>query len=128
MTRTKAFRSIAAAVVPEASSLSAAGWSQLIEIVEAALAKRPPAVRRQLFLFLKILDLLSLLRHGRVVSALSSEQRAAFLSRIENSRLLLFRRGFWGLRTLVFMGYYARAGLPAELGYAADARGWQLRR
>jgi hypothetical protein len=47
---------------------------------------------------------------------------------IENSRLLLLRRGIWGLRTLVFMGYYARPEAAAALGYAAAPRGWELRR
>jgi hypothetical protein len=69
-----------------------------------------------------------LIRYRRSVASLSLEQRTAFLQGVESSRLLLFRRGFWGLRTLVFMGYYARPSVAATLGYAAAPRGWELRR
>lgn len=128
MIRTDSFRSIAEAVVPETRTMSAEQWREFGDVIEAALARRPPAMRRQLALFMKILNLLSLLRHRRSLSALSFEQRTAFLSQIENSKLLLFRRGFWGIRTLVFMGYYARPSCAGALGYAAAARGWELRR
>ena len=42
--------------------------------------------------------------------------------------MLAVRRGFWGLRTLVFMGYYARPEAAAAIGYRADVRGWEARR
>ena len=127
MIRSRGFRSIAEVVVPEAVSMSAEEWREFGDVIEAALARRPAAVRRQLGAFLKILTVLCFLRHGRGLSALSAEGRTAFLAGIENSKLLLFRRGFWGIRTLVFMGYYARAACAGQLGYAAAARGWELR-
>jgi hypothetical protein len=96
-------------------------------IVDGALAKRPAAIRRQLFLFIRILNLLSFFRHGVPLARLDAARRTAFLKRIESSRLLLFRRGFWGVRTLVLMGYYARHEAGVALGYAANTRGWQAR-
>ena len=103
-------------------------WAELGATVELALAKRPAAMRRQLGMFLRILNVLSFLRTGRSLSRLDAAKRTAFLSSIENSKLLLFRRGFWGIRTLVFMGYYARAACATNLGYSAAPRGWELRR
>jgi hypothetical protein len=85
-------------------------------------------MRRQLNLFIRIINLQALLRYRRTLPNLTNEQRTALLSNIEDSRLLLFRRGFWGIRTLVFMGYYARPQCSTALGYAAAARGWELRR
>jgi hypothetical protein len=41
---------------------------------------------------------------------------------------LLLRRGSWGLRTLVLMGYYGRPDAKQEIGYRADPRGWEARR
>lgn len=128
MIRTKTFASITEVVVPDARAMSAAEWREFGDVIEGALAKRPPAMRRQLGLFMKILNVLSFIRHRRSISRLSVEQRTQFLASIENSRLLLFRRGFWGIRTLAFMGYYARPGCAGSLGYAAAARGWELRR
>ena len=35
------------------------------------------------------------------------------------------RCGFWGLRTLVFLGYYGRPSGVQATGYRADPRGWE---
>ena len=114
--------------MPESANMSAEEWTELTQTVELAIAKRPAAMRRQLGMFLRILNMLSFMRTGRSLSRLDPAARTAFLSSIEDSRLLLFRRGFWGIRTLVFMGYYARAACATNLGYSAAPRGWELRR
>jgi len=122
------FRALAATIVPEAASLKDSGWAELERIVEEALAARPPAMRRQLRLLIRVLDLVPLLRYGRRFGALEPAQALRFLSAFQDSPLLLLRRGVWGLRTLVFMGYYARSEGPAAIGYRADPRGWEARR
>lgn len=128
MTNTKTFRSIAEVVVPDTRSLSEAEWSEFAGVIDGALAKRPAALRRQLRMFLGILNLMALVHKGRFISRLDHAARTEFLAGVENSPILLFRRGFWGVRTLVFMGYYARAVCATGLGYAATPRGWELRR
>ena len=65
---------------------------------------------------------------GRRFSALDVARRTRFLLALQNSPVLLLRRGIWGLRTLVFMGYYGRPEAAALIGYRADARGWEARR
>lgn len=121
------FRSVATAVVPEAESLDARDWEAVESIVEQALASRPARVRRQLVLFLRLLSLLSLPRHGRRFAALSKSARISLLDELQRSRITLLRRGTWGVRTLVFMGYYARPEAAAAIGYRADPRGWEAR-
>lgn len=128
ITNSPDFRAIATSVVPETVAMTAAEWSAFDAVIAGALSKRPASVRRQLGLLLRILSFLSMARYGRSLSALTLEQRHSLLKRIESSRLLLFRRGFWGIRTLVLMGYYARHETGAALGYAANARGWEARR
>jgi len=59
---------------------------------------------------------------------LDPARRARFLDSLQTSRLLLARRGIWGLRTLVLMGYYGRPRAAAAIGYRADPRGWEARR
>ncbi len=97
-------------------------------MVESALASRPPALRRQLRLFIRLLEWLPLLRYGRRLTRLDPERRARFLSGVQDAPLVLIRRGFWGLRTLVLLGYYARAAAAAEVGYRAHPAGWEARR
>jgi hypothetical protein len=121
------FRAIATVVVPEATALTPAEWDEVERTVESALETRPAALRRQLVAFLRAINLLSVARYGRVLTALSPVQRTTFLSRIERAPLLLLRRGFWGVRTLVFMGYYTRPAAHEAIGYRARAAGWAAR-
>lgn len=122
------FRAIAVTVVPEASALDEAGWSALEGLVEKTLAKKPTGMQRQLVTFVRAIEHLPRLRWGRPFTALSPEERTRFLSGLERAPVLLLRRGFWGLRTLVFLGFYARPEAAAAIGYRADARGWEARR
>ncbi len=124
----ESFRALGATIVPEAVRLSAAEWIEVEQIVERGLASRPPAIRRQLRLFVRILNVLPLFRFGRTFRGLDPERRARFLLAIQDAPLLLLRRGFWGIRTLVYMGYYGRDAARDEIGYGADPRGWEARR
>ena len=118
------FRALALSIVPETSQLDAEGWGELEAIVENALSKRPAGMRRQFAVFVRLLDFLPRLRWLRPFRKLTRERRARFLRGIQSSRIFLFRRGFWGLRTLVYMGYYARPEAYRAVGYDAHLRGW----
>ncbi len=122
-----AFRAIAATVVPEAARLDEAGWNDLERIVADALQQRPPALRRQLMTLIRAVNLLPLFRYGRPFTALDPGRRARVLAALQDAPVLLLRRGIWGLRTLVLMGYYGRPAAAAEIGYRATARGWEAR-
>ena len=124
----RAFRAIAQTVVPEAASLTEPEWLAAERIIEDALVQRPAAMRRQLRMLIRALDLLPVLRHGRRFTSLDPARRQRFLHAMERFPVLLVRRGVWGLRTLVFMGYYARPEAGVAIGYRADARGWEARR
>jgi hypothetical protein len=122
------FRASAVAIVPEAARLQPAGWQELEGIVQAALDERPAFVARRLRLLLRLLDVLALVRYRRRFSTLDPILRARLLASLQDSPLALLRRGFWGLKTLVLMGYYGRADAGSEIGYRADLRGWPARR
>jgi hypothetical protein len=117
-------RALAQGIVPEAETLSNEDWHDLYRIVRIALADRPPVVARQLSVFVRVLDAYALLRYGRRLSGLSAAQRHTLLQSIERAPVLLLRKGLWGLRTLVLMGYYGRPAAAKQLHYAADRRGW----
>ncbi|HYL21518.1 MAG TPA: hypothetical protein VEU74_07140 [Gemmatimonadales bacterium] len=122
------FRAVAMSVVPEAAELDAADWEEAERIVARAIAARPARVQRQLALLLRCLEWIPLLRYGHRLSRLDPARRARFLDSLQTSRLLLVRRGVWGLRTLVLKGYYGRPAAVAAIGYRADPRGWEARR
>lgn len=120
-----AFRALASTIVPEAAGLREDEWAEVERIVEDALSRRPARMRQQLVLFIRVLSFLPLLRWGRTFRGLDQARRARLLHAVERAPILLVRRGMWGLRTMVFMGYYARPKAAAEIGYRADPRGWE---
>ncbi len=114
-------------VVPETVALGIDGRVSLERIVTNAIAARPPRMRRQLALFMLVIEWLPLFRYGRPFSRLNPHRRQQFLKTLQDSPFLLIRRGFWGLRTLILMGYYTQAGTLGIIGYRADPRGWSIR-
>jgi hypothetical protein len=122
------FRALAQTFVPEAVALDERGWAEAEAIIERFLATRPASVRRQVGLLIRLLDLLSLLRHVRPLASLDPDDRLHLLESLQDAPFLLLRRGIWALRTLAFMGYYGRPEAAALIGYRADARGWLVRR
>ena len=124
-----AFRALAVTLCPEAATLDEAGWIEAEAIVERALAERPSAVARQLVLFVRLVGRwLPLLRFGRPFRRLDDERRASLLRGLERSRVLLLRRGLWGLRTLVFMGVYGQDEVRERIGSRASPAGWSALR
>lgn len=110
-------------LVPGASAATAEECSRAGEIIEHALASRPASVQRQVALYLGLLRWLPLLRHGAPLFRLTPERQQAFLHSMESSRLSLLRKGFWGIRTLAFMGHYGRPEVGATLGYEPSKSG-----
>jgi hypothetical protein len=121
------FRALAVTIVPEATGLDEAGWGAMEAIVGQALASRPPSLRRQLVFFVRLLGWLSAARYGRRLTSLDARRRESFLVAVERSPLLLVRRGFWGLRALVFLGYWTRPEAVSAIGYRAQRGGWSAR-
>jgi hypothetical protein len=119
------FRAVVVTVVPDAKPLDEPGWLALEELVEDALETRPPALRGQLQLFLRVIQWLPVVRYGRTFAALGDEQRSRVLRYLQDHPVERIRCGFWGLRTLAFLGYYGRPEGAHAIGYAPDPRGWE---
>ena len=117
-------RAFAATVTPETAGLTDAQWSGVESVISHALSRRPARVQRQVVLLLRVIDLIARARYGRAFAGLDDARRTALIERLERAPVALVRRGIWGLRTLVFMGYYTGADVAREIGYGATARGW----
>lgn len=121
------FHAVAVSVVPELARQPESVRAEVEAAVERALADRPPRLRRQLVAFLRLADLLSLLRFGSRLTSLDPARRARLLTALQDAPVLLLRRGFWGLRSLVFLGYYTRPAAASEIGWRAHRDGWTAR-
>ena len=120
-------RAIGSVVLPSAEALDERGWPQAEAIIEKALASKPSGMKRQIRLFLRLVNILPVLSKGRTLTMLPMDRREAFLQSLHRSRLMPLRRGLWGIRTLLFMGYYNQDPVRQGIGYGADRRGWAAR-
>lgn len=123
-----ALRALAISFVPDTATATDAQWILLEARIEQALAARPAALRRQLALFLRLLDATARLRYRSGLSTLDPVRRTALLEWFAGSPILRFRRGIWGLRTLIMLGWYTQPSVIAALGYRASPAGWEARR
>lgn len=120
-----AFRAAAVAVVPDARLLDARGWAEMEAIVHRVLAARPRRLGRQLRLLIRGLDWLSMMRWRRRLASLEPERRVALLESLQDAPLPPVRRGIWGLRALILMGYYGRPEAGPEIGYHPSLERWR---
>ena len=114
---------LAARIVPETTDLDAAGLSRFFGIIDEALQDRPASVRRQFAIFLGVLRWASLARYGSPFDKLRAERQDAVLRWFEDCPVSLLRKGFWGLKAMVFMGYYGQPETNELVGYAPEFDG-----
>lgn len=114
---------VAAVVVPGFAELSQSSRDQFLEIIDDELGERPENMRRQLALFLTILNIAPFFRWGRSLGRLEAVDARRALRWFQDAPIQRIRQGFWGLKTLVFMGYYGRSAVWPEVGYSPDFGG-----
>jgi hypothetical protein len=119
------FRAVVSTIVPEAADLDDQGWHDLLQVIEALLRDRPESLKRQLRMFLRAIQWLPVVRHGRPFTRLHPAARTRVLEHLQNDRIQKIRVGFWGLRTIVLAGYYGRPQAAQAIGYTASTRGWE---
>lgn len=110
-------------IVPELAAASPERWDAFHAIVDLALEERPRGVRRQFAVFLLALALLPLGRFGAPYRRLAAERRRRVLQWLQDRAPGRLRQGFWGLKTLVFMGYYSQGAVAGELAYRPSFSG-----
>jgi hypothetical protein len=110
-------------IAPGIAALDADAREQVSAIIAQAIEARPPAVRRQLAMFLGVLRWAPLLRYGRPFDRLPPARQDAVLRWFHNAPITALRQGFWGVKTLVFMGYYGRPDVGGQIGYRPSRDG-----
>ena len=114
---------VAETITPEVALLDADGRARLAAIVDTTLQDRDATTRKQIGSFLSVIRLAPVIRFGRVFDRLDSDRRNAVLRWFEDCPISILRKGFWGLKVLVFMGYYGQPENRQIVGYAPDFDG-----
>jgi hypothetical protein len=114
---------IAPCIVPPSAQMTPDARDAMMALVEGTLASRTPAMRRQFSLFLRALRWLPFLRHLRPLDRLDGERQDAALRWFQDHSLQVVRGGFWGVRTLLLLGYYGQPAHGGLIAYAPSADG-----
>jgi hypothetical protein len=114
---------LATRIVPETDELDVAGWSRFFVIIDEALQTRPASVRRQFATFLGVLRWAPIARYGSPLEKLQIERQDSVLRWFEDCPVNLLAKGFWGLKAMVFMGYYGQPETNELVGYAPNLDG-----
>ena len=114
---------LATRIVPETTELDDAGLNRFFAIIDGALMDRPESVRGQFATFLGVLKWSFAVRYGRPFEHLSADQQDTVLRWFEDCPVGLLRKGFWGLKAMVYMGYYGQPETNELVGYAPDLDG-----
>jgi len=116
-------RALGHTLVPETRGLSAERQARFFAIIDTMLATRPRRVVRLLRVFLVVLRWFPLLRFGGRLDRLDEKRRTKALCWFEDCPSVSVRTGFWSVKTLIYMGYYAQPEVAAELGYTPSRTG-----
>ena len=97
--------------------------SAVLAALHEAIEQRPAPLRRQIGFFLGLVRWAPVARFGVPFERLASARQDAVLAWFQDAPGELVRKGFWGLKALVFMSYYGRSDLVARLGYRPSREG-----
>jgi len=114
---------VAESVTPEIVSLDSGGRARMAAIIDAALMDCDAITRTQFGTILTVIRLAPVLRFGRAFDRLDGDRKNAVLRWFQDCPVSILRKGFWGLKVLVFMGYYGQEETWSEIGYAPDFDG-----
>ena len=118
-------RPIAETMAPPIAQLGDAAWIDVVGRIDARLRAEPAALQRQIRLFVRILHILPIFFALTTFGGLGAERRLRFLQALQDCPIQKLRVGVWGLRTLVFLGYYTDPAVQAGLGYRPRLDGWE---
>jgi hypothetical protein len=64
-----------------------------------------------------------IVRYGRPFDRLGAVRQDAVLAWLQDAPVAKLRSGFWGLKTLAFLGYYGRPAAGDTIGYRPSRDG-----
>lgn len=114
---------LAKRIVPPVGDLDEAEQMAVVKAVDEALALRTPAIQLQFKVFLDLIRLSTLVRHRKTLERLPFEKLDVQLTKLENHPVAKFRTGFWGVKTLIYMGYYGDPDRAAQFDYTPSLKG-----
>jgi hypothetical protein len=104
---------LAACIVPQSSGAPREVTDAMLSAIDLQLAPRPRLQQLEFKLLLLGLSWMTLL---------PVRWQTRLLLWLENFPIRLARVGIWGLKTLVYLGYYGQDGIQRHIGYVPGKR------
>jgi hypothetical protein len=108
---------LAACIVPQSAGAPPQVTDPLLAAVDQELRPRPRLQQFEFKLLLFAIRWMTVPFSLHRFERLPGERQARWLSFLENAPLTLLRVGIWGLKTLVFLGYYTQDGVQQRILY-----------
>jgi len=108
---------LAARIVPESAGAPPQVTDPLLATVDEELRPRPRLQQLEFKLLLFAIRWMTVPFTLHRFERLPGERQDRWLSFLENAPLTLLRVGIWGLKTLVFLGYYTQDGVLRRIVY-----------
>ena len=108
---------LAACIVPESAGAPTQVTDPLLAAVDEELRPRPRLQQLEFKLLLLAIRWMTVPFTLHRFERLPGERQDRWLGFLENAPLTLLRVGIWGLKTLVFLGYYSQAGVLQRILY-----------
>lgn len=113
----KRFEAIQLCLVPRARRFTPEQRQASLCLVDDFIAGKPPLIRFQIFLFMMLVDAVSLFAGLRTFKNLPPRKKIRVMKWFFDCPIALFRKGFWGINTLAKMGVYGQEDFYSEIGY-----------
>jgi hypothetical protein len=108
---------LAARIVPESAGAPPQVTDPLLAAVDEELRPRPRLQQLEFKLLLFAIRWMTVPFTLHRFERLPGERQNRWLGFLENAPLTLLRVGIWGLKTLVFLGYYTQDGVLRRIVY-----------
>ena len=108
---------LAARIVPESAGAPPEVTEPLLAAVDEELRPRPRLQQLEFKLLLFAIRWMTVPFTLHRFERLPGERQDRWLGFLENAPLTLLRVGIWGLKTLVFLGYYTQDGVLQRIVY-----------
>ena len=109
--------SLAACIVPESAGAPPQVTGPLLAAIDEELRPRPRLQQLEFKVLLLAIRWMTVPFTLRWFERLPPERQVRWLRLLENAPLTLLRVGIWGLKTLVFLGYYTQDGVQRRILY-----------
>jgi len=111
------FLAVADRIVPPDGDAPGAGTMETAAVVDWAMNRMSPGLRKQLMLLLTVVEVMGVFFGGRPFTKNSDAAKDRQLKWMESGPIGLFRMGFFGLKSYSCMGYYAREDIWETFDY-----------